>query len=126
MADNKRQAHKNVVRMVLKVEPEEDLGDHPKPASRDHPKTGQLQTSNQDKIVVPYLESSSKFFPILFESRFQPFWFASFSGHTSRRVHDGGGDRGWRRPQPCRLTAFPSLRPDDWTSTGYWHVRNVA
>jgi hypothetical protein len=40
------------------------LGDHPKPASRDHLKTGQLQTSNQDKIVVPYLESFGKFFPI--------------------------------------------------------------
>jgi len=31
------------------------LGDHPKPASRDHLKTGQLQTRTQDKIVVPYL-----------------------------------------------------------------------
>jgi len=28
------------------------LGDHPKPASRDHLKTGQLQTRTQDKIVV--------------------------------------------------------------------------
>jgi hypothetical protein len=43
----------------------EILGENPKPASRDHLKTGQLQTSNQDKIVVPYLESSSKFFPIV-------------------------------------------------------------
>ncbi|HUA57265.1 MAG TPA: metalloregulator ArsR/SmtB family transcription factor [Verrucomicrobiae bacterium] len=33
----------------------ECLGDHPKPASRDHLKTGQLQTRNQDMIVVPYL-----------------------------------------------------------------------
>ena len=32
------------------------LGDHPKPASRDHPKTGQLQTRNQDKNCCTLLE----------------------------------------------------------------------
>ena len=31
------------------------LGDHPKPASRDYLKTGQLQTRTKDKIVLPYL-----------------------------------------------------------------------
>jgi hypothetical protein len=72
------------------------LGDHPKPASRDHPKTGQLQTSNQDKIVVPYLESFSKFFPIHSGLQWRQFWFASFWGHTLTGVHDGGDDRAWR------------------------------
>ena len=74
------------------------LGDHPKPASRDHPKTGQLQTSNQDKIVVPYLESSSKFFPILLSRGFSRFGSPAFRATLQdvsmmEEAIEDGGDR---------------------------------
>jgi hypothetical protein len=102
------------------------LGGHPKPASRDHPKTGQLQTRIQDKIVVPYLKSSGKLFLIPWSRMRRRFWSASSAGHTSIRVHDGGDDQAWRSRRRHRQAVSPNLRRDDLTLTGCWCVRSDA
>src|SRR5580698_2662621 len=83
------QDHRTVEKRVLV------LGDHPKPASRDHLKTGQLQTSNpgQDSCTLPAVFRQVSI-PADRWVRWR-FWFANSEDRISERVHGGEGGRAW-------------------------------